>query len=924
MMKRTASTLMILIGSVCLISSQAQEHISLNGNWAFTTDLYQQGEREQWFHPETNIAGWDQMTVPGVWGTRNEYADFAGTAWYRTDFVAESEWEELWVRLVFQAVYNDVKVWLNGHYLGDHHIGFLPFEFDISSHLKWGENNVLVLSVDNTFKRGAIWNWGGIRRPVWLEVTEKVRLEKQHITAVPDLDKGDAAIDIRFTVSNFDQQAANIQYQLKISKDKEQLWSSAELPLLIEPGESKEGQISLTLPPDQVALWHYNFPHLYEADLVLIQDGKEMYRMKDRFGIRKIEVDGLELKLNGEAFRPVGFNIVAEDRVSGSVLPLSRIKEDVDLLKQLGVNMARLNHLPLPKEYLDYLDEKGIMIFEEVSLWGKDVMVDPDHPLPKYWLETMIRTKYNHPSVIGWSIGNEIGYATANPKAMAYVEGAIKQAKELDPTRLAIYVSHSAQSQKVDPVQFSDLIMLNKYGNWGTAVDQTHALHPGKPIFYSEYGQQLNHEDPNQSFIDAKTILDSFRGKPHVIGASLWTFNDYRSFWQASPTWSTPPSQNRSWGIVNVFRQKKKAYHAFRKEYAPISSLKVKLNAEGRKGILTLTPRSKLDIPASPLRGYRLIWSIWDEENKLVDGGFNLVPELMPGDPAFEQNISYKETGTRLAVELLDPQSYSVWDSSIYWQVPQSPSIKAIHTSSNTARLIFDKLPDATSYFVRYGQGSLSSSSASSINDFIDIEGLEYDQEYQFALVAVNGKGESVPSAIQKARTDEDELPPIIWETVAADQAFFIGYTVGRRDYLYEIQYGTQTGQYSHQISLRNVGVCQVPNLENGTTYYYRLRRRMQWGFASEWSDERSITPGNPSSEEKSMTVGLIRQGTEAMLLFDPVKRSTGYTLRIRDVSNGFSKTISIATAQSGRFWLTGLEKDRDYVCELRPTFLQF
>src|SRR5690606_11419068 len=133
---------------------------------------------------------------------------------------------------------------------------------------------------------------------------------------------------------------------------------------------------------------------------------------------------GEQLILNGEMIRPVGFNLVADDRTTGSTLPAWRFKEDVDIMKSAGANMARLSHQPLPKEFLDYLDEKGVMVFEEVALWGKDAMVGPNHAIPKEWLSRMIRVKYNHPSVIGWSVGNEIGRLDDNPMVMEYVEGA--------------------------------------------------------------------------------------------------------------------------------------------------------------------------------------------------------------------------------------------------------------------------------------------------------------------------------------------------------------------------------------------------------------------------------------------------------------------------------------------------------------------
>ena len=272
-------------------------------------------------------------------------------------------------------------------------------------------------------------------------------------------------------------------------------------------------------------------------------------------------------------------------------------------MKSLGCNMARLSHLPTPKAFLDYLDEKGIMVFEEVSLWGKDAWVDPEHPMPKYWLKSMIQERFNHPSVIGWSVGNEIGFLTANPKVMDYVKGAIEMSKKLDPNRLAVYVSHSADQQSTDPVEFSDLIMLNKYGGWGKSAERAHKKHPGKPIFYSEFGKNLNSVNPNLSEIDIQLMMKEMRNRPYVIGGSLWTFNDYRSTWKASPTWTTDPSENRAWGIVDVFRNPKKSYNGLRKEYAPIKNLSFSHQNNPTPGkenqsTITLTPRGIDDLPA--------------------------------------------------------------------------------------------------------------------------------------------------------------------------------------------------------------------------------------------------------------------------------------------------------------------------------------
>ncbi|MEM1135662.1 MAG: glycoside hydrolase family 2 TIM barrel-domain containing protein [Bacteroidota bacterium] len=893
----------ILLITQVYLQSPAQ-HVSLNGTWHFKTDLYKQGEKDKWFLPQTNTSGWDEMAVPGNWDLENEYAAYVGKVWYKKAFKTEEAWKGRRIRLYFESVYNDAQVWLNGKKMTENHLGFLPFWVDIQDDLNWDGENVLVVQADNTFKRGAIWNWGGIRRSVWLEITPMVRLEQQHITAIPDLQKGTAEINIRLKISNADEKDNQVGYQYVLLKDGKEVWQSKTKEIILIPAKGEKlHEINFNLKKQDVALWHFNQPHLYTGKLRLTIDNQPVHELKDRFGIRKIEIDGYQFKLNGESIRTVGFNLVPEDRTTGNTLPLWRIKEDVDLMKSLGANMARTSHLPLPKDFLDYLDEKGIMTFEEVSLWGKDEMVDPEHPMPKEWLERMITLKYNHPSIIGWSIGNEIGFLNANPKVMEYVATASEHAKQLDPHRLAVNVSHSAQAQEKDPVKYSDLILYNRYGNWGKDAVKVNELHPGKPIFMAEYGKELNNENPNESLVDAKSMLDKMRGKIFLIGASLWTFNDYRSFWQAGPTWTTPPSQNRTWGIVNTFRKKKKSFYAFKKEYAPVQSLSIKKTAS-RRAEVSIEPRGELDIPAYSMNGYRLVWAAFSKKDQLIDGSFTNLPEILPGDNTKSQEINWNtEEVARLEIHLLDPQDYSVLDTIVHFTPPPLPEILSVHSATTSIRVIFKPVKNATAYYLRYGKkGETLKKSALTINDFIEVKGLERFTGYDFEVVAINAAGESLPSPKITTKTDEDELPPIIWATVPSNEAFFIGYTVDRQDYLYEIAYGTQTGQYTDTLVLRNVGVCKIPNLENGKTYYYKMRLRKQWGFASEWSHEISVMPDGDKPRGSISIKGVLKEGKDYLLLFEPIPKASGYIL---ETTSG--KKINIHHAQSGFYTLKGI-----------------
>jgi len=826
--------------------------VSLNGRWAFKADINNMGEKDGWFSPEYSRKSWDSLSVPGNWDLENEYVEFAGTGWYATTFSVPTEWQNKAVQLVFESVYNDSKIWLNGKLIGENHLGFLPFQFNVMPNLKYGTKNILVVSVNNTFKRGAIWNWGGIRRPVWLEITEPQRIDYQHITAIPDLSKGTAVINVAVFSKNYDNLPSGYDLTVSIEKDGKPIVSKTINKLLSEAGKITETNVSFVLQRPKVQLWDFDHPNLYTSVVELKKMGKVIHQISNHFGIRKIEVDGIHLKLNGEVIRPVGFNLVAEDRATGNTLPFYRIKQDVDMLKELGVNMARLSHLPLPSEFLDYLDEKGILVFEEVSLWGKDKWVDPDHPMPKEWLSRMVKDQYNHPSIIGWSVGNEIGNISDNPKVMEYVKGAIAKVKSIDPNRLAIYVSHSAGNQDIDPVQYADMIFLNTYGGWGKTAANAWEKHH-KPIFVSEYGKELNNEDPDKGIIKGNEMLKDMRGREYLIGASLWTFNDYRSNWFGGPGWATPPSQNRCWGIVTTFRQKKRSWYEFRKEYAPVRDLIIELKSgqiEEGKNFQTkaiLVPREKLDIPAYKLDGYQLEWNVQDKNGNTITQKSELIKTIYPGDEKrlFLIDWTSGKDAAALTVILRSPLGYNVADRTVYFSVPESPEIRIVNSAQNGFRVVFGKVKMATGYVVEYGTSDFGLRSDTTIDNFIELTDKEIHAgtTYQVRVRALNDAGMSQPSKVVSVAKDEDELPPVIWDVVGANRSGFIGYSVTPYDYLYEVEYGYAPGKYDHHIGLKNKGVCKIPNLENDRRVYLRMRCRKQWGFTSEWTQEESFMP---------------------------------------------------------------------------------
>jgi beta-galactosidase len=825
----------------------AQEHlrdtISLNGTWDFKTDLYKNGVDEFWYNNKADKTGWSKIPVPGNWDTQNEYADYAGDAWYRRAFIADSSWKGKEVNLVFQSVYNDAEIWLNGVRVGENHFGFLEFKLDISSYLNYQTENLLVVKVNNLFKRGAIWNWGGIRRPLWLQITNKTSIQHSGIDAVPDLKSGKAMISYAVEVANKSAGTqAGLHLGISVYYKGKSILSGVQVPVFdLAAGDVVTVKKTIDLPHSLVHLWDFDHPELYTTIIRLYKESELISSAAERFGIRKIEVDGEHLKLNGNEVRPVGFNLVPEDRVTGNTLPAERIKKMVDMLKASGANMARLSHVSLPKEFLDYLDEKGIMIFEEVSLWGRDALVDADNPLPKIWLQKLVKQEYNHPCIIGWSVGNEIGY---NAKAYDYIKSAIVQAKQLNPGRLAVYISHSAFNQKNDAAVFSDVLMINAYDNWGEKAEKAHANFPGKPIFFSEYGAHVNTEqfDDNAPGLDA--MLAEMRRNPFVIGGSLWTFNDYRSLFYAKGNWDTPASQNRSWGVVNSFLQPKKAYNKIRRAYLPLVFTRFTVVREAHfiAGEIQLKARGQHDFPAYPLNGYELRACIQNAAGVDLAQQNMPLPLLNPGDPV--KNLNFKlpvpAGAAKVKIELKDPQQYSRYDTLIFLKKPEKPEIIKILTSSTTARIYFKQMPLATSYTVSYGLDSLDQATPATLYNFIDIKNPGPGKNYKYRLVAHNNAGDSSTDVDTLSSRADGELPPVIWADMWEEGSLFVSYAVEPTDYRFEIAYGSKPNKYDKALTLSNKGVLQVPGLEKGKRYYFKMRRLSQSGAVSKWSPEMS------------------------------------------------------------------------------------
>ena len=329
--------LLALAALGCCLTASATETL-LNRKWSFRTDPLNEGLREAWYAPTHDLRGWGSMEVPGCWDTRLEYADYTGAAWYATEFVPEELPAGHEARLDFEGVYTDTEIFLNGIRLGSHDFGFTAFGFDVTDRLVPGRENRLVLRVDNSFKLGATWNWGGIRRPVRLRILPRERVDSIRVSAEPDLAHGSAEVGVRLLLCGGKPQRIAVE----IADPEGKVVARRE----VRTSGQREELVSFRLR--RARLWDFDHPNLYT---VTATDGNGT-AVRERFGIRRIEVDGYRLLLNGESVRLNGAQNEIKRAVEAGYWHMYRFNPT---LKEEGKNPFTLDSKEPTASFRDFL-----------------------------------------------------------------------------------------------------------------------------------------------------------------------------------------------------------------------------------------------------------------------------------------------------------------------------------------------------------------------------------------------------------------------------------------------------------------------------------------------------------------------------------------------------------------------------------------
>ncbi|WP_232834845.1 glycoside hydrolase family 2 protein [Pleomorphovibrio marinus] len=368
-----------------------------------------------------NSGEWTTINVPSVWeqegfgkyqyGVRfygqphpEGIADEVGM--YKYHFDVPKEWENKRVRIVFEGAMTDTEVKINGRSAGSKHQGgFYRFRYDITELLKFGEENLLEATVSKESENASVnlaerradyWNFGGIFRPVFLEVKPARFIER---TAIDARHSGEFYAEV-FLGDGFPR-GLTVKAKVKDAKGNS-LGSALESELA--PGSDK---MVLKQNFENISPWTAETPNLYDIHFALYDGDELVHETEDRFGFRTMEVkesDGIYI--NGQRVILKGVNKHSFWPESGRTLNKELNYEAARLIKEMNMNAVRLSHYPSDPEFLDACDELGLYVLHELAGWHGKYDEDVGRPL----VESLVMRDVNHPSVIFWDNGNEGGW----------------------------------------------------------------------------------------------------------------------------------------------------------------------------------------------------------------------------------------------------------------------------------------------------------------------------------------------------------------------------------------------------------------------------------------------------------------------------------------------------------------------------------
>ncbi|MFG2026484.1 beta-glucuronidase [Streptomyces sp. NPDC048825] len=550
-------------------STATRELVNLDGLWRFATATAV-GERP-WAGPlDTPL----EAAVPASYNdlfTDSAIRDHVGWVWYQRLVRVPRGWSEERVILRVDGATHQGQVYVDDSLVAEHVGGYTPFEADITQYVSAGQEFRLTIGVNNeltntTIPPGRItvtqdgrrkqtylhdfYNYAGLARSVWLYSVPSVHIED--ISIVTGLDGTSGTVEYEVETSA----PATVRVRVLDS-------SGAE----VAASEGTSGSVRL----EDVTLWQPGAAYLYELVAEIVDgDGETVGdTYAQPFGVRTVEVRGMQFLINGEPFYFTGFGKHEDTAVRGKGHDDAYLVHDFQLMEWTGANSFRTSHYPYAEEVMDFADRHGIVVIDETAAVGLNLAVEagltgaPQRPTfsPDTFndetraahaqaIRELITRDKNHPSVVMWCIANE---PSSNEEgAREYFEPLVELTRKLDPTRPVTYAAVMFATSDNDRIaELFDVLCINRYYGWYIATGDLATAETymegdlrgwaekfGKPLIMSEYGADTMPglhsvwDQPWTEEYQAAYLAASHRAFDRieaVVGEHVWNFADFQT-----------------------------------------------------------------------------------------------------------------------------------------------------------------------------------------------------------------------------------------------------------------------------------------------------------------------------------------------------------------------------------------------------------
>jgi beta-galactosidase len=595
--------ILTLIASGATAQKPDNTKIPFDFDWRFA-----ENDRPGAEQPEFDDSKWRLLDVPHDFsiehpfdsanntGSGGGYA-YCGIGWYRKHFKTDAAFPGKKVWVLFDGVYRNSEVWINGHYLGIRPYGYSSFYYDLTQYLRpAGQENIIAVKVNTTEQPNSRWYTGsGIYRHVWLIVKNKLHIDQWGVftrTVTANHEKATVDLSIALLNGNKIDQSCLVITKLIDAAGRE----AGKAETKVEAGAGVTQAIDQSIIINKPALWSVETPALYRLQVEVRSGGKVVDQYISSFGIRTFQFDaGKGFSLNGKRVKLKGVNNHHDGGPLGAAVYDATYKRRLQLLKTMGCNALRMSHNPPSPELLAYADSLGFLVIDEIF----DEWMDGKTPAgyaPQFekWyqqdVQNWIKRDRNHACVIAWSIGNEVREQYNKENALKITKMLMDAARKYDDTRP--FTAACNEILNVNAYGMGELLNIVGYNYQEAYYKTDHEKYPNRVIFGSETVMYPYHPGDCNQLHSYEQWLEG-QLKDYVAGEFLWTGFDYIGeagigdvgtgceFWKKWPAW---PWRGASCGVIDMCGVPKPGYW-FRKALwneAPMVHIAVQTDSSAR------------------------------------------------------------------------------------------------------------------------------------------------------------------------------------------------------------------------------------------------------------------------------------------------------------------------------------------------------